>query len=55
VNCLNEYIKNGIVSIGQRILLLNEVLIMGKRQESVEDVPCGNTVAMVGLDQFITK
>jgi elongation factor 2 len=28
---------------------------MGKKQESVEDVPCGNTVAMVGLDQFITK
>lgn len=28
---------------------------MGKRQETVEDVPCGNTVAMVGLDQFITK
>ncbi|GKG42532.1 elongation factor 2-like protein, partial [Tanacetum coccineum] len=23
--------------------------------ETVEDVPCGNTVAMVGLDQFITK
>ena len=21
----------------------------------MEDVPCGNTVAMVGLDQFITK
>ena len=47
MNCLNEYIKNGIVSIGQRILLLNEMLIMGKRQESVEDVPCGNTVALV--------
>ncbi|KAF3793444.1 Elongation factor 2 [Nymphaea thermarum] len=31
------------------------VIWMGKRQESVEDVPCGNTVAMVGLDQFITK
>ena len=28
---------------------------MGRRQEAVEDVPCGNTVAMVGLDQFITK
>ncbi|OMP04048.1 hypothetical protein COLO4_09990 [Corchorus olitorius] len=28
---------------------------MGKEQETVEDVPCGNTVAMVGLDQFITK
>ena len=31
------------------------VLCMGRRQESVEDVPCGNTVALVGLDQFITK
>ncbi|OMP09851.1 hypothetical protein COLO4_05077 [Corchorus olitorius] len=31
------------------------VIWMGKEQETVEDVPCGNTVAMVGLDQFITK
>ncbi|CAM6099126.1 unnamed protein product [Calypogeia fissa] len=31
------------------------VIWMGRRQESVEDVPCGNTVALVGLDQFITK
>lgn len=31
------------------------VIWMGRKQESVEDVPCGNTVAMVGLDQFITK
>ncbi|KAL0284936.1 UNVERIFIED_CONTAM: Elongation factor 2 [Sesamum radiatum] len=31
------------------------VIWMGKRQETVEDVPCGNTVAMVGLDQYITK
>ncbi|KAF8411276.1 hypothetical protein HHK36_003823 [Tetracentron sinense] len=31
------------------------VIWMGKKQESVEDVPCGNTVALVGLDQFITK
>ncbi|CAA2959674.1 elongation factor 2 [Olea europaea subsp. europaea] len=28
---------------------------MGKKQETVEDVPCGNTVAIVGLDQYITK
>ena len=28
---------------------------MGKRQEFVEDMPCGNTVAMVWLDQFIIK
>ena len=31
------------------------VLCMGRKQESVEDVPCGNTVALVGLDQFITQ
>ena len=27
------------------------VLCMGRKQEAVEDVPCGNTVALVGLDQ----
>jgi elongation factor 2 len=31
------------------------VLCMGRRQDAVEDVPCGNTVALVGLDQFISK
>lgn len=31
------------------------VLCMGRKQEAVEDVPCGNTVALVGLDQFIIK
>lgn len=31
------------------------VLCMGRKQEAVEDVPCGNTVALVGLDQFIVK
>ncbi|EFJ37397.1 hypothetical protein SELMODRAFT_403693 [Selaginella moellendorffii] len=28
---------------------------MGKKQETVDDVPCGNNAAMVGLDQFIVK
>ena len=31
------------------------VLCMGRRQDSVDNVPCGNTVALVGLDQFIQK
>eukprot|EP01025_Chloroclados_australasicus_P019555 TRINITY_DN2067_c0_g1_i6.p1 TRINITY_DN2067_c0_g1~~TRINITY_DN2067_c0_g1_i6.p1 ORF type:complete len:843 (-),score=96.27 TRINITY_DN2067_c0_g1_i6:852-3380(-) len=31
------------------------VLCMGRRQEPVDDVPCGNTVALVGLDQYIQK
>jgi elongation factor 2 len=31
------------------------VLCMGRRQDAIDNVPCGNTVAMVGLDQFIQK
>ena len=31
------------------------VLCMGRRQDAVEDVPSGNTVALVGLDAFIQK
>jgi elongation factor 2 len=30
-------------------------LCMGRRQDAVDDVPAGNTVALVGLDQFIAK
>merc|ERR1712147_550521 len=31
------------------------VLMMAGKVEAVPDVPCGNTVALVGVDQFITK
>lgn len=31
------------------------VLCMGRRQDAVDDVPSGNTVALVGLDAFIQK
>jgi len=31
------------------------MLMMGRRTESVESVPCGNTVGLVGLDQFLIK
>jgi elongation factor 2 len=31
------------------------VLCMGRRQDPVDSVPCGNTVAMVGLDTVIVK
>ncbi|CAH1413184.1 unnamed protein product [Lactuca virosa] len=29
-------------------------ICMGKKQETIEDVPCGNTVALFGLDELIT-
>merc|ERR1712050_517999 len=31
------------------------VLMMGRTTERIADVPCGNTVALVGVDQFILK
>merc|ERR1712023_586509 len=31
------------------------VLMMGRTVEQVADVPCGNTVALVGIDQYILK
>lgn len=31
------------------------VLMMGARVEQIDDVPCGNTVGLVGVDQYIIK
>lgn len=31
------------------------VLMMGGKVEAVPDVPCGNTVGLVGVDQFLIK
>merc|ERR1711985_21223 len=31
------------------------ILMMAGKTESIDDVPCGNTVGIVGVDQFILK
>mmetsp|Transcript_40249 Transcript_40249/g.74632 ORF Transcript_40249/g.74632 Transcript_40249/m.74632 type:complete len:837 (+) Transcript_40249:101-2611(+) len=31
------------------------VLMMGRMQEQIADVPCGNTVGLVGIDQYLLK
>lgn len=31
------------------------ILMMGRYVEQIEDVPCGNTVGLVGIDQFLLK
>jgi elongation factor 2 len=31
------------------------VLMMGRSTEQIADVPCGNTVALVGIDQYLLK
>merc|ERR1719329_294050 len=34
---------------------MRTVLMMGRTVEQIADVPCGNTVALVGVDQYILK
>lgn len=31
------------------------VLMMGSKTEQIADVPCGNTVGLVGVDQYLIK
>jgi elongation factor 2 len=31
------------------------VLIMGAKSEPINDVPCGNTVGLQGIDKFMVK
>ena len=31
------------------------ILMMGRYIEPIEDVPCGNVVGLVGVDQFLVK
>merc|ERR1712063_155204 len=31
------------------------ILMMGRSTEQIADVPCGNTVALVGIDQYLLK
>lgn len=31
------------------------MLIMGRYPDPIEDVPCGNIIGLVGVDQFVVK
>jgi len=31
------------------------VLMMGRKNENLQDCPCGNTIGLVGIDQFLVK
>ena len=36
-------------------LCYRTILMMGRYTEPIEDVPCGNIVGLVGVDQFLVK
>jgi len=35
--------------------LLRTILMMGRYIEPIEDIPCGNIVGLVGVDQYLVK
>ena len=37
------------------VCLCRTILMMGRYTEPIEDVPCGNIVGLVGVDQFLVK
>lgn len=37
------------------VFLCRTILMMGRYIEPIEDVPCGNIVGLVGVDQFLVK
>lgn len=43
-----QYIQNGVT-------LFRTILMMGRYIEPIEDVPCGNIVGLVGVDQYLIK
>lgn len=36
-------------------VLVRTILMMGRYIEAIENVPCGNIVGLVGVDQFLVK
>jgi elongation factor 2 len=51
----SNYVHGQKVDLHEDKAIQRCVLMMGRTQESVEDVPCGNVVGLVGVDKFIVK
>ena len=45
-----------VVMLGSMNMVYNRtILMMGRYVEPIEDVPCGNIVGLVGVDQYLVK
>lgn len=56
VRIMGANYKNGSkVDLYEKSVSQVGVYMMGKTPEFVHDVPCGNTVAIVGIDDFLLK
>ena len=48
-----QFVKNIFFPLS--LSLYRTILMMGRYTEPIEDVPCGNIVGLVGVDQFLVK
>jgi len=51
----NNYQKGKKGDLAEDKPIQRTVLMMGRYQEAVEDMPCGNVVGLVGVDKYIVK
>jgi elongation factor 2 len=51
----NNFVHGKKVDLYEDKPVQRAVLMMGRYQEAVEDMPCGNVVGLVGVDKYIVK
>ena len=51
----NNYVYGKKTDLYEDKPIQRTVLMMGRYQEAVEDMPCGNVVGLVGVDKYIVK
>ena len=51
----NNYVPGKKTDLAEDKPVQRTVLMMGRYQEAVEDMPCGNVVGLVGVDKYIVK
>jgi len=51
----NNYTPGKKTDLAEDKPVQRTVLMMGRYQEAVEDMPCGNVVGLVGVDKYIVK
>lgn len=51
----NNYVAGSKTDLYEDKAIQRTVLMMGKTQEFVDSVPCGNVVALVGVDKYVVK
>jgi elongation factor 2 len=50
-----NYVPGTKKDLYEKKAIQRTVLMMGRYQESIDEIPCGNVVGLVGVDQFIVK